>query len=187
MFATLDKYTRDICYLHPWVYPALPAAEWGNLQNLFKIYLHNLILSLSSDASLYQIPCEYQVLSTSSREGAVRSSSEPPPTAFPSRGWQEGREWDSSCTSKTPKPSCAVWRSHGAILVPSTNLDTFRRPAILTPPHHTPCLLLSEHPKSHQRSHLRKWSRRSKGPLRSCLWDGALVTSSWPHTLVLCC
>ncbi|NXW88817.1 CD1D protein, partial [Alopecoenas beccarii] len=59
VFATLDKDTRDICYLHPWVYPALPAAEWDNLQSLFKIYLHNLILSLSSDAGLYQIPYPY--------------------------------------------------------------------------------------------------------------------------------
>ncbi|NWW99847.1 CD1D protein, partial [Caloenas nicobarica] len=59
VFATLQKYTRDICYLYPWVYPALPAAEWENLQNLFKIYLHNLILSLSSDASLFQIPYPY--------------------------------------------------------------------------------------------------------------------------------
>uniref|UniRef100_A0A8C3J895 Ig-like domain-containing protein n=1 Tax=Calidris pygmaea TaxID=425635 RepID=A0A8C3J895_9CHAR len=46
VFATLDKYTRNILYLYPWVYPALPAAEWENLQNLFKIYEHNFILSL---------------------------------------------------------------------------------------------------------------------------------------------
>ncbi|XP_014817204.1 PREDICTED: T-cell surface glycoprotein CD1b-3-like isoform X2 [Calidris pugnax] len=56
VFATLDKYTRNILYLYPWVYPALPAAEWENLQNLFKIYEHNFILSLSHDATQSQTP-----------------------------------------------------------------------------------------------------------------------------------
>ncbi|NXN40759.1 CD1D protein, partial [Rhinoptilus africanus] len=56
VFATLEKYTWNILYLYPWVYPALPAAEWENLQNLFRIYVHNFILSLSSDARLYQTP-----------------------------------------------------------------------------------------------------------------------------------
>ncbi|XP_074952733.1 antigen-presenting glycoprotein CD1d-like isoform X2 [Phalacrocorax aristotelis] len=56
IFATRQKYTGNILYLHPWVYPALPAAEWENLQNLFKVYVHNFIRSLSSDATLYKIP-----------------------------------------------------------------------------------------------------------------------------------
>ncbi|XP_009708023.1 PREDICTED: antigen-presenting glycoprotein CD1d-like, partial [Cariama cristata] len=56
IFATLQKDTSNILYLHPWVYPALPAAEWANLQNLFSIYMHNFILSLSDDARLYQTP-----------------------------------------------------------------------------------------------------------------------------------
>ncbi|KFP53718.1 Antigen-presenting glycoprotein CD1d, partial [Cathartes aura] len=56
LFATLQKYTRNILYLYPWVYPALPAAEWENLQNLFRVYVHNFILSLSSDAPLYHTP-----------------------------------------------------------------------------------------------------------------------------------
>ncbi|XP_009865800.1 PREDICTED: antigen-presenting glycoprotein CD1d-like, partial [Apaloderma vittatum] len=56
LFATLQKYTWNILDLHSWVYPALPAAEWENLQNLFRIYVHNFVLSLSSDSSLYQIP-----------------------------------------------------------------------------------------------------------------------------------
>ncbi|XP_072732481.1 antigen-presenting glycoprotein CD1d-like [Ciconia boyciana] len=56
VFATLQKYTWNILYLHPWVYPALPAAEWENLHNLFRIYMHNFILSLSGDARLYQTP-----------------------------------------------------------------------------------------------------------------------------------
>ncbi|KFQ92111.1 Antigen-presenting glycoprotein CD1d, partial [Nipponia nippon] len=54
VFATLQKYTWNI--LHPWVYQALPAAEWENLQNLFSIYMHNFILSMSSDARLYHTP-----------------------------------------------------------------------------------------------------------------------------------
>ncbi|KAM9276713.1 T-cell surface glycoprotein CD1b-3-like [Morus bassanus] len=56
VFATKQKHTENILYLYPWVYPALPAAEWENLQNLFKVYVHNFIRSLSSDATLYQIP-----------------------------------------------------------------------------------------------------------------------------------
>ncbi|NWH28665.1 CD1D protein, partial [Grus americana] len=56
LFATLEKYTWNIRYLYPWVYPALPAAEWENLQNLFRLYVHNFILSLAGDAKLFQIP-----------------------------------------------------------------------------------------------------------------------------------
>lgn len=66
IFATVQKYTWNILHLHPWVYQALPAAEWENLQNLFRIYLHNFILSLTNDARLYQTPCKYQMLSTPS-------------------------------------------------------------------------------------------------------------------------
>ncbi|NXK16358.1 CD1D protein, partial [Arenaria interpres] len=61
VFATLHKYTRNILYLYPWVYPALPAAEWENLENLFKIYVHNFILSLSDDARLYQTPYPFVI------------------------------------------------------------------------------------------------------------------------------
>uniref|UniRef100_A0A8C8BBS0 MHC class I-like antigen recognition-like domain-containing protein n=1 Tax=Otus sunia TaxID=257818 RepID=A0A8C8BBS0_9STRI len=57
VFASLRvKPTWDIQYLYPWVYPSLPAAEWDNLKNLFNIYMHNLILSLSAEARQYQIP-----------------------------------------------------------------------------------------------------------------------------------
>ncbi|NXE83633.1 CD1D protein, partial [Cochlearius cochlearius] len=56
VFAALQNGTWNILDLQPWVYPALPAAEWVNLQNLFRIYLHNFILILSSDARLYQTP-----------------------------------------------------------------------------------------------------------------------------------
>ncbi|NXU26982.1 CD1D protein, partial [Thalassarche chlororhynchos] len=56
VFAALQKYTWNILYLHPWVYPALPAAEWDNLQNLFRVYIHDFILCLSDDARLYQTP-----------------------------------------------------------------------------------------------------------------------------------
>ncbi|NXI98712.1 CD1D protein, partial [Psophia crepitans] len=56
IFAALQKHTWNILYLYPWVYPALPAAEWEYLQNLFRVYVHNFILSLSSDARLYQTP-----------------------------------------------------------------------------------------------------------------------------------
>ncbi|KAM6126228.1 antigen-presenting glycoprotein CD1d-like [Phoenicopterus ruber ruber] len=56
VFAALQKHMWNIVYLHPWVYPALPAAEWENLQNLFRVYVHNIILSLSDDARLYQTP-----------------------------------------------------------------------------------------------------------------------------------
>jgi len=48
----------------------------------------------------------------------------------------------------------------------------------LTPP------LVSRHLISHQRSHLRKWSSRSKGPLRSCPWNWTHGASVLPHTLV---
>uniref|UniRef100_A0A8B9I8V0 Ig-like domain-containing protein n=1 Tax=Anser brachyrhynchus TaxID=132585 RepID=A0A8B9I8V0_9AVES len=56
VFAALQKYTWDIIYLQPWVSPALPTDEWENLQNLFKIYVHNFILSLQDEARLHQIP-----------------------------------------------------------------------------------------------------------------------------------
>ncbi|XP_026713587.1 antigen-presenting glycoprotein CD1d-like isoform X1 [Athene cunicularia] len=56
VFASLHKPTWDIQYLYPWVYPSLPAAEWDNLKNLFNVYMHNLILSLSGDAKQYQTP-----------------------------------------------------------------------------------------------------------------------------------
>ncbi|NXK00766.1 CD1B1 protein, partial [Corythaixoides concolor] len=56
IFASLQKYTWSILYHHSWVYPALPAAEWDNLQNLFRIYLHNFVLSLSGDVRQYQAP-----------------------------------------------------------------------------------------------------------------------------------
>ncbi|KFO71704.1 Antigen-presenting glycoprotein CD1d, partial [Cuculus canorus] len=56
IFVTQEKGTSNIRYLYPWVYPALPAAEWENLRNLFNIYLHNLALSLSGDARQLQTP-----------------------------------------------------------------------------------------------------------------------------------
>ncbi|NXY50749.1 CD1C1 protein, partial [Ceuthmochares aereus] len=56
IIATQEKGTSKILYFYPWVYPSLPAAEWDNLQNLFNIYLHNIALSLSSDATQLQIP-----------------------------------------------------------------------------------------------------------------------------------
>ncbi|NXF34271.1 CD1D protein, partial [Nyctibius bracteatus] len=56
IFAAMQKYTWNILYLQSWVYPALPAAEWENLQNLFSVYMQDLILFLSSDAKLYQTP-----------------------------------------------------------------------------------------------------------------------------------
>ncbi|KAM6300995.1 antigen-presenting glycoprotein CD1d-like [Aegotheles albertisi] len=54
VFVNMQKNTLN--FLYPWVYPALPAAEWDNLENLFRIYFHNFFLSMSGDASLYQIP-----------------------------------------------------------------------------------------------------------------------------------
>ncbi|KFM09727.1 T-cell surface glycoprotein CD1e, membrane-associated, partial [Aptenodytes forsteri] len=66
VFVKLQKYTWNILYLQPWVYPSLPAAEWENLQNLFRAYVQDFNLYLSNDARLYQTSCEYQVLSTSS-------------------------------------------------------------------------------------------------------------------------
>lgn len=62
VFAALQKYTREIIYLQPWVSPALPADEWENLQNMFRIYLYNYIQILQDKARLYQIPCEYWVI-----------------------------------------------------------------------------------------------------------------------------
>ncbi|KFQ30296.1 Antigen-presenting glycoprotein CD1d, partial [Merops nubicus] len=54
IFATLQKYTWNILCLHPWVYPVLPAAEWEDLQNLFRVYVHNFNLSLNGGARLFQ-------------------------------------------------------------------------------------------------------------------------------------
>ncbi|XP_032054405.1 antigen-presenting glycoprotein CD1d-like [Aythya fuligula] len=56
VFAALQNYTREIIYLQPWVFSALPADEWENLQNMFRIYLYNYILILQNKARLYQIP-----------------------------------------------------------------------------------------------------------------------------------
>ncbi|KAM6247726.1 antigen-presenting glycoprotein CD1d-like isoform 1-T1 [Spheniscus humboldti] len=56
VFVKLQKYTWNILYLQPWVYPSLPAAEWDNLQNLFRAYVQDVILYLSNDARLYQTP-----------------------------------------------------------------------------------------------------------------------------------
>uniref|UniRef100_A0A8C6Z7I2 Ig-like domain-containing protein n=1 Tax=Nothoprocta perdicaria TaxID=30464 RepID=A0A8C6Z7I2_NOTPE len=55
-FAALHDTTRDIIYQRPWVSPALPAAEWQQLGNLFKIYVHNLILLLEGDATQHGEP-----------------------------------------------------------------------------------------------------------------------------------
>lgn len=111
------------------------------------------------------------------RQGAVRSISEPPTTAFPNWGWQEGRNWGFilhqqdlqttlSCTEVT-------WGHPGTQHKPWPHL------APLTPSKQ-PLLLLSKHPKPHQKSHLKKWSRRSKGPLCSCLWDRTHGGIAWP-------
>ncbi|XP_071882617.1 antigen-presenting glycoprotein CD1d-like isoform X2 [Anas platyrhynchos] len=56
IIAALQNYTREIIYLQPWVSPALPADEWENLQNLFRIYVYNYIQILQDKARLYQIP-----------------------------------------------------------------------------------------------------------------------------------
>ncbi|NXG51529.1 CD1D protein, partial [Psilopogon haemacephalus] len=56
MLAILQKYTWDFLYSQPWVYAALPAVEWENLQNLFRVYMHNVILSLHGHLEPYQAP-----------------------------------------------------------------------------------------------------------------------------------
>ncbi|XP_054072363.1 antigen-presenting glycoprotein CD1d-like [Rissa tridactyla] len=61
VFAALEKYTWNILYLYPWVYPSLPAVEWENLENLFRIYMHNIPLSLSSDARMFQAPYPFVI------------------------------------------------------------------------------------------------------------------------------
>ncbi|XP_009572036.1 PREDICTED: antigen-presenting glycoprotein CD1d-like, partial [Fulmarus glacialis] len=92
VFATLQKYTWNILYLQPWVYPALPAVEWENLQNLFRIYMHNFNLSMSGDARLYQTPCEYQVLSTSSpKAGSCEKELRATTNSFPKLGLAGGQ------------------------------------------------------------------------------------------------
>ncbi|XP_010123813.1 PREDICTED: antigen-presenting glycoprotein CD1d-like [Chlamydotis macqueenii] len=68
IFATLQEATQNILYLYPWVYPSLPAAEWKNLLNLFRVYMHHFVLSMSRDATLYQIPYKPRVLSRSSED-----------------------------------------------------------------------------------------------------------------------
>ncbi|NWJ02767.1 CD1D protein, partial [Crypturellus undulatus] len=55
-FASLHDTTWDIIYWYPWVFPALPKAEWEQLENLFKIYVHNLILLLKEDAVQHSEP-----------------------------------------------------------------------------------------------------------------------------------
>ncbi|NXX43786.1 CD1D protein, partial [Tricholaema leucomelas] len=56
ILSILQKHTWNFIFLHPWVYGALPAAEWDNLQNLFRVYMHNIILSLHGHVELYQAP-----------------------------------------------------------------------------------------------------------------------------------
>uniref|UniRef100_A0A8B9P721 Ig-like domain-containing protein n=1 Tax=Apteryx owenii TaxID=8824 RepID=A0A8B9P721_APTOW len=56
VLAALRKYTWEIIYLQPWVYPSLSVAEWEYLQDLFKIYVHNFILLLNRDAEKYHEP-----------------------------------------------------------------------------------------------------------------------------------
>lgn len=97
IFATLQNDTWNILYLQPWVYPALPAAEWVNLHNLFRIYLHNFILTVSSDVRLYHTPCKYQVLSIPSlKAGICEKEIGATTTSFPK---EAGRK------AKTPDPT----------------------------------------------------------------------------------
>ncbi|NXA43787.1 CD1B1 protein, partial [Eudromia elegans] len=55
-FAALHNTTWDIVYQRPWVFPTLPEAEWQQLENLFKIYIHTLILLLNEDATEHGEP-----------------------------------------------------------------------------------------------------------------------------------
>lgn len=169
VFAALQKYTQNILYLHPWVYPALPVGEWENLNNLFRIYMHNFVLSLAGDAELYQTPCEYQVLSTSSPkaescEKELRATT----NSFPRLGLAGEKGMGLILHQQDPQTTLSsvvvTWGHPGPQHKPWPHL------APLTPSHQPP-LLLYRHHKSHQRSHLRKWNRKSKGPLCSCLWD----------------
>ncbi|XP_062456856.1 T-cell surface glycoprotein CD1b-3-like isoform X2 [Rhea pennata] len=57
IFATQQQHTGEIVYLRPWVHPALPESQWEYLHDLFKIYVHNLILLLNGDAKQHHEPC----------------------------------------------------------------------------------------------------------------------------------
>ncbi|NXF95760.1 CD1D protein, partial [Eubucco bourcierii] len=54
ILAILEKYTWNILYLQPWLYAALPEANWEDLQNLFRVYMHNIILSMHGHVEPYQ-------------------------------------------------------------------------------------------------------------------------------------
>ncbi|XP_062456854.1 T-cell surface glycoprotein CD1b-3-like isoform X1 [Rhea pennata] len=56
IFATQQQHTGEIVYLRPWVHPALPESQWEYLHDLFKIYVHNLILLLNGDAKQHHEP-----------------------------------------------------------------------------------------------------------------------------------
>jgi len=185
IFATLQNDTSKILYLYPWVYPALPAAEWENLENLFRVYGHNLVLFLSGDATLHLTSCEYQVLSTTlpkaeSCEKELRTTS----NSFPKPGLAGGQGMALILHQQDPQTtlSCGEvsWGHDGPQRKPWPHL------APLTPSHRPPALV-SRHLISLQRNHLRKWSSRSKGPLCSCLWNWTHRASALPHTLVQHC
>ncbi|NXX77538.1 CD1D protein, partial [Urocolius indicus] len=59
-----EKHDESILYCYPWVYPALSEAQWKNLINLFKIYLHKFILSFSTDASHSHRPYPFVIQAT---------------------------------------------------------------------------------------------------------------------------
>ncbi|XP_061864267.1 antigen-presenting glycoprotein CD1d-like isoform X2 [Colius striatus] len=64
IFVRWQKHNNSVLYCYPWVYPALPNAQWKNLINMFKIYFQNFILSLSTDASQLQTPYPFVIQAT---------------------------------------------------------------------------------------------------------------------------
>jgi len=92
VFVIKKNDTSKLLYLYPWVYPALPAAEWENLENVFSVYWQNLVLYLSGDATLHLTSCEYQVLSnTSPKAGSCEQELRATTNIFPKPGLAGGQ------------------------------------------------------------------------------------------------
>ncbi|XP_032555203.1 antigen-presenting glycoprotein CD1d-like [Chiroxiphia lanceolata] len=53
---SLDKHTWDIHFCQPWVRPALPRSEWDTIDNMIKIYFHNVIHLSNEGAKQKDVP-----------------------------------------------------------------------------------------------------------------------------------
>ncbi|XP_019328470.1 PREDICTED: T-cell surface glycoprotein CD1b-2, partial [Aptenodytes forsteri] len=129
VFVKLQKYTWNILYLQPWVYPSLPAAEWENLQNLFRAYVQDFNLYLSNDARLYQTSSPHTLWPTSAPPGLPPPLGSRPPeppvaTVFARTPRPDQLLLVCRVTGFYPRPISVAWLRDGQEVPPGPALNT---------------------------------------------------------------